>query len=351
MPSAPWASEAIYGVAERFRDDCLIEDGSLFTPGARIWTEPAATEFHASISVYDSSDRTFGEKLQDQLAGISPEAVQFAAEALYVVLLAEDDTSAETKCAHIDKALSGLSNPIDIPADLRSALKKGFARYEQGGLAKRYWWCAFFAPPTSGTAAAASLRRSRAPVAHAPTASCRWAQRSSSAVRTRRRRPTRMTRKSGKHALEMVAAYAERERRLIDCQRDAGHRARLKERVRRVLAGRAHRDGFSTGVRGIVSVGSHARLGAHEACARRRSRATRRATRPPPQGRARVAAVLGAPGPSLQAPEAINRRCVTRPGASVTDLARRHKLSAIGPFNSISRGCSLLRCHVPSRPS
>jgi 5-methylcytosine-specific restriction protein B len=138
MPSAPWAGEAIYSVAERFRDDCLIEDGSLFTPGGWIWTESAATEFHASISVYDSSDRTFGEKLQDQLTGISAEAVQFAAEALYIVLLAEDDTSAETKCAHIDKALSVLTNPIDIPADLRSALKKGFARYGQGGLAKRY---------------------------------------------------------------------------------------------------------------------------------------------------------------------------------------------------------------------
>jgi 5-methylcytosine-specific restriction enzyme B len=138
MPSSPWTSEAIYGVAERLRDDCLIEDGSLFTPGGRIWTESAATEFHASISAYDSSNRTFGEKLQDQLTGISAEAVQFAAEALYVVLLPEFDTSVETKCAHIDKALSVLTNPIDIPADLRSALKKGFATYGQGGLAKRY---------------------------------------------------------------------------------------------------------------------------------------------------------------------------------------------------------------------
>jgi 5-methylcytosine-specific restriction protein B len=138
MSSSPWTSEAIYGVAERLRDDCLIEDGSLFTPGGRIWTESAATEFHASISAYDSSNRTFGEKLQDQLTGISAEAVQFAAEALYVVLLPEFDTSVETKCAHIDKALSVLTNPIDIPADLRSALKKGFATYGQGGLAKRY---------------------------------------------------------------------------------------------------------------------------------------------------------------------------------------------------------------------
>ena len=58
MPSSPWTSEAIYGVAERLRDDCLIEDGSLFTPDDRIWTESAATEFHASISAYDSSNRT-----------------------------------------------------------------------------------------------------------------------------------------------------------------------------------------------------------------------------------------------------------------------------------------------------
>ena len=54
------------------------------------------------------------------------------------MLLPEFDTSVETKCAHIDKALSVLTNPIDIPADLRSALKKGFATYGQGGLAKRY---------------------------------------------------------------------------------------------------------------------------------------------------------------------------------------------------------------------
>ena len=49
---------------------------------------------------------------------------------------------------------------------------------------------------------------------------------------------------------EMIPAYAEGDRRFIDCQRDAGYRLLQKERIRRrFLAGNAHGDGFSAEAR------------------------------------------------------------------------------------------------------
>lgn len=137
MPRANWVNEAFYAVTERLRDECLLDDGSLFTPGRAVWTREAAAEWDASISVPDHSDRNFGEKLRDQLAGLSPAAVQFAAESLYVALLAEADTGRPKKREHIDNALSVLNEQVELPAEVDDALNSGIATYGQGGRNRR----------------------------------------------------------------------------------------------------------------------------------------------------------------------------------------------------------------------
>lgn len=137
MPRANWVDPSFYRVAERLRDQCLIEDGSLFTPGRAVWTREAAQEWDASISVYDMSDRSFGEKLRDQLAGLSEAAMQFAAESLYVALLAEADTGEAKKLEHVKNALSVLASPPELDEELLAALRKGIATYGQGGRNRR----------------------------------------------------------------------------------------------------------------------------------------------------------------------------------------------------------------------
>ena len=137
MPRANWVNPSFYRVAERLRDECLIGDGSLFTPGAAVWTGEAAREWDASISVADHSDRNFGEKLRDQLSGLSSAAVQFAAECLYVALLAEADTGDTKKLEHVDNALSMLPSPPALDDELLDAMRTGIATYGQGGRNRR----------------------------------------------------------------------------------------------------------------------------------------------------------------------------------------------------------------------
>ena len=137
MPRANWVEPEFYEVVERLRRDCLTDDGSLFTPGAPVWTRAAAQEWDAAISEFDLSDRSFGEKLRDQLAGLSSGAVQFAAESLYVALLPEADTGDAKKLEHVRNALSMLEAPVQLDDQLRAALRSGIATYGQGGRNRR----------------------------------------------------------------------------------------------------------------------------------------------------------------------------------------------------------------------
>jgi AAA domain (dynein-related subfamily) len=137
MPRASWVSDDFYRTAERIRDDCLVADGSLFTPGRPIWTAEAAAEWSAAINAEDTSDRTFSEKLRDQLAGLGDAAIQFAAECLYVAVMTEADTGGDKKREHVANALSILEAAVALPDDLAAVLDTGLATYGQGGRNRR----------------------------------------------------------------------------------------------------------------------------------------------------------------------------------------------------------------------
>ncbi len=77
----------IYEAARAWAESCLVADGSLFG-SERLWTAERLAELkRLYIDRPDDSDRSFMDKLKDQLADGSPEAKRLASELFWPVLL------------------------------------------------------------------------------------------------------------------------------------------------------------------------------------------------------------------------------------------------------------------------
>ena len=75
--------EEVYGVAERFVEQTLERDGSLFTPGTVIWSaENIEDLYERFVGNPDESSDSFEDKFRRQLDGAPPETRQLAAELL-----------------------------------------------------------------------------------------------------------------------------------------------------------------------------------------------------------------------------------------------------------------------------
>lgn len=127
LPSA----EGMYAAAARWRDECLIGNNSLFS-GKSIDGRTAAAELVAAfIDQPDLGDGNFLKKLQSQLADVSGDAVQVAAELLYVhfLIISTDAMKGETKRKDVN-AVVGFreAGTHRIPDDLARALKGGAVR-------------------------------------------------------------------------------------------------------------------------------------------------------------------------------------------------------------------------------
>jgi len=145
MARATWVGESFYEAAARIAHEGLRRDGSLFSSGTAIWAAATVTELEPALSVVDTSDSSFGEKLQEQLIDLSPAAIQLGAELLYVELLGEADTGAAKKREHIDGVLALLPDPVKVPRELDDALRYGIATYGQGGRNRRDAFLRFLA--------------------------------------------------------------------------------------------------------------------------------------------------------------------------------------------------------------
>jgi len=109
MARDPSISEAFYAAAEQIVERGLRHDDSLFSPGRAIWTAEVAAEIAAAIAPEDVAPGSFESKLVQQLGGLSPDGVQFAAEILYIALLAEHDTGAPRKRDLVEQVLALVS--------------------------------------------------------------------------------------------------------------------------------------------------------------------------------------------------------------------------------------------------
>jgi len=138
VPRAHWAGDAVYAAAERFVDECLRSDGSLFTPGHPIWTSEPIEDFYTRFFVNeDTGSGSFMDKLEQQLTGAPDATIQLAAEALYFNYLCEDDTGAAHKASVVGRVLGWMTEPAAVPEELAAAYSSGLARI---GLGKTQKW-------------------------------------------------------------------------------------------------------------------------------------------------------------------------------------------------------------------
>lgn len=119
-----------YVGAERFVEECLRREGSLFTPGHAIWSERWISELYERFvgSPDESKGVDFTTKLLGQLSGAPADVFQLAAE-MYYVLLAPQYTDGAGKRAAVEAVLNASPEPVAIPADLLLGLEVGIASY------------------------------------------------------------------------------------------------------------------------------------------------------------------------------------------------------------------------------
>jgi 5-methylcytosine-specific restriction enzyme B len=118
--------QPIYETAERWVEAALRNEDSLFTPGVPIWSLETLQEVHHRfIDQPDEGNRSFLEKLKDQLDGASPAAHQLMGEALFVHFLPVLNVHGPTKRSHINTVLSWSPTPVSIPPYLDRVLDDG----------------------------------------------------------------------------------------------------------------------------------------------------------------------------------------------------------------------------------
>lgn len=118
----------IYVAAERFVDQALRSDGSLFTPGRRVWTLTSIQDLRRRfVEAPDLSSDSFVEKFERQLAGAPAETLQLAAELIYVHFLIALDIGGAAKRRLTSRVLGWLPLPVTIPEELDEALDRGLA--------------------------------------------------------------------------------------------------------------------------------------------------------------------------------------------------------------------------------
>jgi hypothetical protein len=143
MPRAKWAGDPVYLCAERFVQECLRADGSIFTSGQEIWASRPLEDFYERFVVHeDTGAASFMDKLEKQLDGAADETIQLAAEACFFNYLCEDDTGAPHKRNAIERVLSWMSDPVEVPNELAPAYDHGLARVGHGR-AQRWQQLAF----------------------------------------------------------------------------------------------------------------------------------------------------------------------------------------------------------------
>ncbi|WP_439395171.1 MrcB family domain-containing protein [Bradyrhizobium sp. PMVTL-01] len=104
--------EPILNAARAWRDRSLLGSSSIFS-AEQLWTLANLQELSARfIDVPDETDRTFTEKLRDQLKDGSSSAKQLAAELMWLMSLCPSNISAETKRENVQEIWSWSSAPF-----------------------------------------------------------------------------------------------------------------------------------------------------------------------------------------------------------------------------------------------
>ncbi|MDO5508213.1 MAG: restriction endonuclease, partial [Corynebacterium casei] len=134
--------------------DHMLGDGkSIINPEITIWTASAAEELRSRIEDDPKEGKAFTqwEKLDEQLTGASDDVILLAAELVFLREHPLRSSSPNTRRFHIERVLSHLQDPIEIPSQMESWLSRprGKAGFTSGqGYNGRLWkhliWTAIF---------------------------------------------------------------------------------------------------------------------------------------------------------------------------------------------------------------
>lgn len=116
----------VYTVVKQWRDRSFSRGASLFQPDVTLWTPDVVGDVYTRfVEGADASDRTFMDKLEDQMSGASQLTCMLMAELMFVHLLPLTNVKGETKITLVETIGSWATSPIVVPDDLRCAASPG----------------------------------------------------------------------------------------------------------------------------------------------------------------------------------------------------------------------------------
>jgi MoxR-like ATPase len=134
-------TQAIYELHDRWLTDVLGLGDSLFTPGTPIWTDEHLRELErAFIDRPDvTKNKKYLDKLHEQLADVTPEAIQLMAEihVVHFLVIVIGALSATTKTRIVEAILSWMPVPCKVPDDVVQAMSPGLAHPGMWTLTRR----------------------------------------------------------------------------------------------------------------------------------------------------------------------------------------------------------------------
>lgn len=117
---------AVEKVGRQLIESGLGRDDSLLTPGRPVWTTTSLEELsRCYVEQPDAGEGGFFEKLQGQLATASADAVQLFAEILILNVLPVTNVGGPLKVKQVKEVLALSPVPVDLPAEVESALRCG----------------------------------------------------------------------------------------------------------------------------------------------------------------------------------------------------------------------------------
>jgi len=134
----------IYPVAEAFRTNCLLRDGSLLFDDAFVWRPDVLDRMHeAFVATPDEGDRSFIVKFKDQVGKAGPEVVRLAAEILCVYFLFPSNVGGVRKRQVVNEVLGWAGDSLAESHLVYGAFSNGIGSGGQGYNTRRPFEIAF----------------------------------------------------------------------------------------------------------------------------------------------------------------------------------------------------------------
>lgn len=133
--------QPIYAMHHQWLVDVLGRGDSLLTPGVAIWTSDLLDELERNfVGRPDlTKDKRFLEKLHDQLATVSPAAVQLMAElhVVHFLVISNGAISAAKKLSDLNAILSWMPTPPAVPDVVGRVMAPGLVHPGQWAMTRR----------------------------------------------------------------------------------------------------------------------------------------------------------------------------------------------------------------------